>query len=709
MYKRYHGIIPGSDPRHPYTITLERDDATTSHPMRELTLYGEGFTLEREPQESIMIPVRPTRLVLCLRSEANYQFEHIARDTHDWTARLELGGKTLFLGRIETGLYEEDFAEPPYEVRLTATCGLQSLYDRDLIAEEIPVNQAGVISVRDFINHLLKGAYPKGYERNSLFRASIATEPIYIDPLAYDSSDKPLKQGEVLETLLHDLCLHVCSSGGLFVVAPALYCPAGGTPYRLGSQDTPLYATPQLHSDRGIGQLHLVLPGEETKTLAPYRTPQGAIPTRPLPDKPFTAMGRAYTPPIRRLAVTPATTAQAPSEEERRKGLSLSLTHTSQDTARQGVLLGFFVDADFERYPLEVTVPMRFVMNPDRDAPASGDMMLCIDAYLCHYDTARGQCEVCYQATVGEVYRKVTIHDPMAYSHAEDCEEILGRYKAVGMGMRPQEGSTAGWTDCRMAHNVVTDDLRTDRYASFAEELEAHRNYSRVAVREAFDAHEFALYRYTYLPPLTHIMQYHNDRRRQRGESPRPKPNYVLLRISGDLWHYPKDRDGSTRFYPDRTDLGKITVRYQSKEDKEHPYTEWLTADRATPFLRRHEEELTYATREPQLVQPPALRYKLLDAQGDWLATLHDGRTLVEYFAEQYMRALARPYDTLVATVKATACPSGIDAACYSVKGRPGRRYCAVGAIYHPGDGASEELTLIEEPTGQTEETTFAN
>lgn len=192
MYRRYHGIIPSCDPQHSYTITLERDDASTSHPMRELTFYGEGFTIEREPQETIMTPILPTRLVLYLQSEANFQFEHIARDTHEWTARLQLDDKTIFLGRIETGLYEEDFAEPPYEVRLTATCGLQSLYDRDLIAEEIPVNQAGVISVRDFINHLLKGAYPRGYQRNSLFRQSVATEPIYIDPLAYDSSDKPL-------------------------------------------------------------------------------------------------------------------------------------------------------------------------------------------------------------------------------------------------------------------------------------------------------------------------------------------------------------------------------------------------------------------------------------------------------------------------------------------------------------------------------------
>ncbi|WP_297164210.1 hypothetical protein [uncultured Porphyromonas sp.] len=32
---------------------------------------------------------------------------------------------------------------PPYEVRLTAICGLQSLYDRDLIAEEIPSQSIG--------------------------------------------------------------------------------------------------------------------------------------------------------------------------------------------------------------------------------------------------------------------------------------------------------------------------------------------------------------------------------------------------------------------------------------------------------------------------------------------------------------------------------------------------------------------------------------
>lgn len=52
MYRRYHGIIPSCDPQNSYTITLERDDASTSHPMRELTFYGEGFTIEREPQDT---------------------------------------------------------------------------------------------------------------------------------------------------------------------------------------------------------------------------------------------------------------------------------------------------------------------------------------------------------------------------------------------------------------------------------------------------------------------------------------------------------------------------------------------------------------------------------------------------------------------------------------------------------------------------------
>ena len=708
MYRRYHGIIPSCDPQHSYTVTLERDDASTSHPMRELTFYGEGFTIEREPQETIMTPILPTRLVLYLQSEANFQFEHIARDTHEWTARLQLDDKTIFLGRIETGLYEEDFAEPPYEVRLTATCGLQSLYDRDLIAEEIPVNQAGVISVRDFINHLLKGAYPRGYQRNSLFRQSVANEPIYIDPLAYDSSDKPLKQGEVLETLLHDLCLNVRSSGGLFVVAPALYFPTNGTPYKLGSQETPIYATPQLQSDRGIGQLHLTLPSEETPTLAPYRTPKDPVAIGSI-EHLYGAKGTVARPDIHQLAVTKETTAKAPTEEEQLRGITLKLSNTSQNTAQQGVLLGTFIESPFWETPIEVTVPMRFTMAESKASPKTGDIQLCIDAYLCYNDTATGQCEVCYQATIGYVYYKVDIYDPSDLWQAESREQIAGRYKVNCMGMVPQEGSTAGWTDCRMAHNVVQDDIRTDRYKTFAEELEANRNYSKVPATDLFVPGEFADFHFTFLPPLAHIMEYHNNVREKRGEKRKPTPNYLLLRISSDFWHISDKEADPSRFYPDRIDLGKVTVKYQSKEDKEHPYTEWLTADRATTYLRRLEEQLTYATSEANLVQPIGLRYKFLNEQGDWLPTLQGGRTLVEYFAEQYMRAYARPYDTLTATVRSQARPHGIDLQQYSVKGRPGRTYYAMGSLYHPGEGSSEELTLIEVPTSQTEETAFTN
>ncbi len=704
MYRRYHGIIPSCDPQHSYTVTLERDDASTSHPMRELTFYGEGFTIEREPQETIMTPILPTRLVLYLQSEANFQFEHVARDTHEWTARLQLDDKTIFLGRIETGLYEEDFAEPPYEVRLTATCGLQSLYDRDLIAEEIPVNQAGVISVRDFINHLLKGAYPRGYQRNSLFRQSVATEPIYIDPLAYDSSDKPLKQGEVLETLLHDLCLNVRSSGGLFVVAPALYFPANGTPYKLGSQETPIYATPQLQSDRGIGQLHLTLPSEETPTLAPYRTPKAPVAIGSI-EHFYGAKGKVNPPKIHQLAVTQATTAKAPSADEQQRGVTLKLSNTSQNTTQQGVLLGTFIESPFWKTPIDVTVPMRFTMADSKASPRTGDIQLCIDAYLCYNDTATGQCEVCYQATIGNVY--TCFYEDLFTNISVDELEQVNRYYLLGslrlpqlFGMRPKEQSTAGWTRSGFLINAPDDKL--------ADELEAHRNYSKVPASDLFVPGEFADFHFTFLPPLRHLMEYINDKCAQSGKRRIPTPNYLLLRISSDFWRV-QDKDDFSRFYPDRIDLGKVTVKYQSKEDKEHPYTEWLTADRATTYLRRLEEQLTYATSEANLVQPIGLRYKFLNEQGDWLPTIQGGRTLVEYFAEQYMRAYARPYDTLTATVRSQARPHGIDLQQYSVKGRPGRTYYAMGSLYHPGEGSSEELTLIEVPTSQTEETRFTS
>ena len=704
MYRRYHGIIPSCDPQHSYTVTLERDDASTSHPMRELTFYGEGFTIEREPQDTIMTPILPTRLVLYLQSEANFQFEHIARDTHEWTARIQLDDKTIFLGRIETGLYEEDFAEPPYEVRLTATCGLQSLYDRDLIAEEIPVNQAGVISVRDFVNHLLKGAYPRGYQRNSLFRQSVATEPIYIDPLAYDSSDKPLKEGEVLETLLHDLCLNVRSSGGLFVVAPALYFPTNGTPYKLGSQETPIYATPQLQSDRGIGQLHLTLPSEETPTLAPYRTPKDPVAIGSI-EHLYGAKGKVNPPKIHQLAVTQATTAKAPSADEQQRGVTLKLSNTSQNTTQQGVLLGTFIESPFWKTPIEVTVPMRFTMADSKASPRTGDIQLCIDAYLCYNDTATGQCEVCYQATIGNVY--TCFYDDLFTNISVDELEQVNRYYLLGslglpqfFGMRPKEQSTAGWTRSGFLINAPDDKL--------ADELEAHRNYSKVPATDLFVPGEFANFHYTFLPPLRHLMEYINDKCAQSGKRRIPTPNYLLLRISIDFWRV-QEKDDFTRLHPDRIDLGKVTVKYQSIEDKEHPYTEWLTADRATTYLRRLEEQLTYATSEANLVQPIGLRYKFLNEQGDWLSTIQGGRTLVEYFAEQYMRAYARPYDTLTATVRSQARPHGIDLQQYSVKGRPGRTYYAMGSLYHPGEGASEELTLIEVPTSQTEATRFTS
>lgn len=157
-YKRYRGIIPSKDAGTAYTITLEREDAASGDPIRELHFYGEGFIMEREAQESLFSPLLPTRLTLYLMSDINYRYEHIAKDSAEWTVRLVLGNKTLFAGRIETGLYEEDFAEPPYEVRLVATCGLQSLYDKKIESDRLPVNTYGVTTAADLIRHLVMQA-----------------------------------------------------------------------------------------------------------------------------------------------------------------------------------------------------------------------------------------------------------------------------------------------------------------------------------------------------------------------------------------------------------------------------------------------------------------------------------------------------------------------------------------------------------------------
>ena len=46
-------------------------------------------------------------------------------------------------------------------------------------------------------------------------------------------------------------------------------------------------------------------------------------------DYTYGAKGKAYTPDIRQIAVTAATTAQAPSADEQQWGVSLKLSYTA--------------------------------------------------------------------------------------------------------------------------------------------------------------------------------------------------------------------------------------------------------------------------------------------------------------------------------------------------------------------------------------------
>lgn len=714
-YKRYRGMIPTKDAGTAYTVTLEREDAAIGDPIRELHFYGEGFILEREAQESLFSPLLPTRLTLYLMSDINYRFEHIAKDSAEWTVRLGLGNKTLFAGRIETGLYEEDFAEPPYEVRLVATCGLQSLYDKKIESDRLPVNTYGVTTAADLIRHLVMQATRLPLRMEGTAPLDLGT--LYVDPSAYDAgSDHPLTVGDVLEKLLHDLCLTLRQEEGSFVLRSAIDNPPSAV-QTLGSAGFPLYATPQLQSDRGIGQLMLSLPTEEAVTIAPYGLPTNPVPVVALPDTPFSASGKAYLPPTRKLAVTPASTANAPSKEEYEKGITLKSFRSGSSFTpdEQGILIAFPIDDFFARYPIEVTVPMRLKNGADKVTPTEGEVQNCLDAWLCHYNEADGSAQVCYQASIGDVYRLPSVQDPLGYRNAVYEESTLHYYKDSVAGAAPNDKSTAGWTDCRMAHNVITDDIRTSRYTSFGEELSSNRNYAKVRVQELYSKESFALFRYAFLPPLRHIMRYHNERRTARGEAPKPEPNYVLLRIPFFFWLY--DTDGqsgkkrSTRIYADEIQLGQVTVKYRSEEDKDHPYTAWLSADRATSWLRSRDESLTYATLEPNLVQPPSLRFRFLNEKGVPLTALctrgNKPVTLAEYFSEQYMRGYARPCDTITATVGSDSYPFFLLSKRFRIKGRPGKTYRVAGSVFHPSEGASEELTLIECPPARAENTSF--
>ena len=69
------------------------------------------------------------------------------------------------------------------------------------------------------------------------------------------------------------------------------------------------------------------------------------------------------------------------------------------------------------------------------------------------------------------------------------------------------------------------------------------------------------------------------------------------------------------------------------------------------------------------------------------------------------MRAKARNYDTLSLTVRSGRLPlSPIRP--YTLKGRPGKTYVAVGSIFHPGSG-EDEVTLVEKTPTAKEQTSI--
>lgn len=702
-YQQYTGIIPAKGGDN-YTLTLRRKGAPTNSPARELTFYGEGFAIEREAAEDLLQPLRPLRATLHLKSETNYEYEHIAKDTQPWTLRIDLSGTTLFAGVVEQGLYEEDFEAAPYEVTLVATCGLLKLQDLPLDWAELPRNNYGLISVDAFVRHALErcGAPTLPIEAHT---GNLTPSGYYIDTSEWEGDETP-KLGELLETMLHDLALILYQARGKWYLVTADYT-ATDTPTLLGGDTYPVYATPSLSARRGFEMVSVELPTDTRDNLFSYAT-TGDVPdcTLGAGDIRLDRVKLNPLPPRRKLSKTPNLQIIPLTDKQRADGAILHVRPSSDDT--EALYLYQELRLPPEAKSITVTVPISFRAadgSPVTPLPETknSSVQMVLEAALVGADTNL------YQARIGMAITASTfLWDGSVDEYVWDDYD---KSKQNAMMLEPKANAATFSSFAFYGFGWLTDDSGVGN-EGWAQALYDNRPWAESKYNEHAGG-KFGTFSYTILLPYEKAVRGVNRLRAEHNQAPLPEYTHLLLRLPlrRVAWDVdPDDKKNKKKLNERRlTDssllIGKISVTATYRTDIDADKRVFL--DRNTPSLREGEgEQLTYATETAGITRPASAKgwFYTEDASAP-LKALYGTTSLLEHFSEALMRAKARNYDTLSLTVRSGRLPlSPIRP--YTLKGRPGKTYVAVGSIFHPGSG-EDEVTLVEKIPTTKEQTSI--
>lgn len=664
-----------------YSVSLYREGASSTAPARNIKLWGESpLVVERDARRT-MDARWGTRTELHLVSETHYAYEHIVLDEREWWMEVKTGTTLIFKGRVERGLYEEQYDSIPYECTLTASCGIKRLDDYRLDIDSLPRTERQVTSLWEVIKGCLRLTGQSEVEAAGdvapwLTAAHINAEIYHTDEDGLISSETA---GEVLDGILSSLGLVCYHTGSTWRIERVSHL-ATSTPVVLETSERYLEGTPSLETEAAMGSIRINLPEERSQNV--YRLMPATFPLRTC------SYSEDYfyvnNPPLFMLSASSgiAKRATRPSAREQARGMQVRIPYV----AKEAVALSIPYNPPREATGIKIDIELGFEGLEDWD----GDLLAVAEIKAGNsrepeFMSARGG--VCYTATDRKDPTKFQ-RLPQTATEVRD-NSIMGQFLfCVGMGKEGANTFRSVWSV------TPRDKMQYQAYykTSIDDYLRNHLPYAKVS-RSELEGGKMAKFGFATDLVYPQTIEIHERRLQDRGVS--FKTNLTTLAVYIPLRFYAV-RDGleAAEITPTTVMIGRIYITYEYANKGE--YDRFVVADMGKAYLRKGEPiDLTYTTEIKGVALPPSLKGQLTDKDGKPLQDI-GGRTVPEWVAASYFATMAKPHDTLsLTTATPTPYPVGT---LFRLRNRPHHTYRLMGSRYDARLGTSE-LTLSDAPS----------
>lgn len=660
-----------------YTVTLYQEGASANAPTRRLRLWGESPLIVERDTRGVMDSRWSTRCELHLVSDTHYAYEHIVLDKQHWRIEVSVDGEKIFSGRVERGLYEENYDSLPYEVVITATCGLKSLDDYRLDIDSLPRTSMQLTSLWEVIKGCLKLTGTSEVRASGDIASWLTTA--HINREDYRTNENGLRStqmaGEVLDGILSSLAL-ICFHTGKRWMIESVSARSTSLPIVLETRDRYLEGTPTLQTEAPIGSLRINLPSEEsdsTYTLAPVTLPMSSC-----------AYSQDYMniapAPSLQLSAAPRMSqgAKLPTASERARGVVVRLPYIENEA------IGATIPYHPPQGATGIKVEIELGFDGISEVEVEEEIQVVCEMKIC--DTHRPL----FMASCGGVcYVGVDHVDPktMHYYKKISVEERRDNYPVLyGAGKDNVATFKSVWSVIPR-HKMQYDAYNKTTIDDYTRD---HLTYSKVQKKD-LRGDKLGCFSFYADLPYPQMVEIHEQRKKERGISYRADMQQLSVYIPMYFWSFRNQQ--SEAFQPKEILVGRISFRYEFADKEE--YDTFLIADRGKSYLRAGEPiDLTYTTEIAGILLPSNLKGQLRTADNQKISTL-GGRTNSEWIAASYFATMAEPHDTLTLTTN-TKSPYQVGTL-FQLRNRPKHTYRLMGSRYDVKQ-ATSELTLGEAP-----------